>query len=216
MATTNTALAVSTRAKTGTTAATALRRAGKIPAVLFGHGSPPVAVEVDARSFDELLHSGGKNSLLDITLDGGLKDTALIREVQRDPITRRVVHADLQRVGATEEITASLPLVAVGVSDGVRDSGGVMDVVVHAVEVTGPANALPQQIEADVSGLALFAHVTAGDLKLPPGIKLAIEASTILITIEPSRAETAAVAEGTPSAAEVPTVGETEAAAADA
>jgi large subunit ribosomal protein L25 len=215
MATTNIALAVRTRAKTGSTAAAAVRKAGKVPAVLFGHGSPPLAIEIDARPFDELLHAGGKNHLLEITLDGSLKDTALIREVQRDPITRRVVHADLQRVGATEEITASLPLITVGVAAGVKDAGGVMDVVLHAVEVTGPANALPASLEADVSGLGVHEHFTAGDLKLPAGIKLAVDAATILISIEPSRTEAAqAAAEGGPAAAEVPTVAESEAPAA--
>jgi large subunit ribosomal protein L25 len=210
MATTNNALAIRTRAKTGSTAVAALRKTGKIPGVLFGHGSPPLPIELDARPFDELLHRGGKNHLLDITIDGGLKDTALIREVQRDPITRRVVHADFQRVGATEEITASLPLVAVGVPVGVKDAGGVMDVVLHAIEVKGPANALPETIEVDVSALNVHDHVTAGDLKLPVGITLAIEATTMLISVEPSKTESAA-AEAAP--AEVPTVAESEPAA---
>jgi large subunit ribosomal protein L25 len=215
MATTNIALAVRTRTKTGSTAAAAVRRAGKVPGVLFGHGSAPLAIEIEARPFDELLHGGGKNHLLEITLDGSVKDTALIREVQRDPITRRVVHADLQRVGATEEITASLPLITVGVPIGVKDAGGVMDVVLHAVEVTGPANGLPEALEADVSGLGVHEHLKAGDLKLPAGIKLAVEASTILVSIEPSRTEAAQVAaEGGPTAAEVPTVAESEAPAA--
>jgi large subunit ribosomal protein L25 len=83
MATTTTSLAVTTRAHTGTTAAHAVRHAGKVPGVLFGHGSPPVAIELDAKSFDELLRTGGKNVLLDIVLDGSKGDTALIREVQR-------------------------------------------------------------------------------------------------------------------------------------
>jgi large subunit ribosomal protein L25 len=213
MATTNNALAVRTRSKTGSTAAAALRKTGKIPAVLFGHGSAPLPIELDARPFDELLHAGGKNHLLDLTLDGGAKDTALIREVQRDPITRRVVHADFQRVGATEEITASLPLVTVGVPVGVKDSGGVMDVVLHAVDVTGPANALPETIEVDVSALAVHDHLTAGDLKLPAGIKLAIDAGTMLISVEPSKTEAdAAEAAPAPAPADVPTVGESEAA----
>jgi large subunit ribosomal protein L25 len=215
MATKNIALAVRTRTKTGSTAAAAVRRAGNVPGVLFGHGSPPLAIEIGARPFDELLHGGGKNHLLEITLDGSVKDTALIREVQRDPITRRVVHADLQRVGATEEITASLPLITVGVPIGVKDAGGVMDVVLHAVEVTGPANALPEALEADVSGLGVHDHLKAGDLKLPAGITLAVEASTILVSIEPPRTEAAqTAAEGGPAAGEVPTVAESEAPAA--
>jgi large subunit ribosomal protein L25 len=209
-------LAVETRSKAGSTASNSLRKAGKVPAVLFGHGVAALPVALDAKAFDELLHSGGKNSLLNITIDGKTKDTALLREVQRDPITRRILHADLQRVSATETVGASLTLVTIGVPDGVKNSGGVMDVIFHAIEVEGPANALPPNIEVDVSELALHQHVTAGDVKLPANFKLKMDPSTVLIAIEPSRteqqaaeaAETAAAAVA-PVAAEVPTVAET-------
>jgi large subunit ribosomal protein L25 len=207
MATKNDVLAVETRTNIGTTAAKSLRKGGRVPGVLFGHGAEPTAISLDAKAFDELLHAGGKNHLLDITIDGSTKDTALVREVQRHPITRRVLHADLQRVSATEEISASLPLVPVGVAEGVKNDGGVMDLVLHTVAVTGPANALPEHIEVDVSKLALGDRITAGELVLPAGIKLDIEAGAVLITIEAPRAEREA--EATPAAGEVPTVAET-------
>jgi large subunit ribosomal protein L25 len=209
MASKNDTIAVTTRAKTGTTAATAVRRTGHVPGVLFGHGSPPVPVELDAKAFDELLHRGGRNHLLEITLDGTTRDTALIREVQRDPLTRRVIHADLQRVSANEEISTELALVTVGVPDGVKNNGGVMDVILHAVPVTGPANALPDALEADVAHLRIGDHLTAGELKLPAGIKLDVDASTVLVAVAAPRTE-AEAAELTPSvpAAEVPTVAE--------
>jgi large subunit ribosomal protein L25 len=209
MATKNDPFAVTTRTHSGTTAATAVRKAGKVPGVLFGHGSAPTSIELDAKLFDELLHKGGKNHLLDITIDGTTKDTALIREVQRHPLTRRVIHADLQRVSATEEISADLPLVTLGVPDGVRNSGGVMDVVSHTVAVTGPANALPEHIEVDVAHLLVGQHLTAGELKLPAGLKLGVDPGAILIAIEASKTESEA-AEAAPAvpAAEVPIVGE--------
>ena len=216
MATTTNALAVTTREKTGSTAVAALRKTGYVPGVLFGHGSTPIAIALDAKALDELLHKGGTNHLLELTIDGGARDTAMIREVQRDPITRRVVHADLQRVTATEEISASLPLVTLGVADGVKNSGGVMDVLVHTVDVRGPANALPEQIEVDVVHLHVGDHLTAAELKLPAKIKLDIDAATILISIEASKTEAeAAEAAPAPVAAEVPTVDETEKAAGD-
>src|SRR5271165_1091384 len=210
MATKNDALAVETRTKTGTTAANAIRKHGRIPGVLFGHGAAPTPISLDAKAFDELLHAGGRNRLLDITIDGATKDTALLREIQRHPISRRVVHADLQRVSATEEISASLPLVTLGVPEGVKLSGGVMDVVLHAVDVLGPANALPDHIEADVSALDIGDRFTAGELVLPPGIKLDLDPSTVLITIEAPRAEVEVAEEAAvPAAGEVPTVAET-------
>jgi large subunit ribosomal protein L25 len=214
MATQNNTLALATRVKIGTTGAKNARREGKVPGVLFGHGSSPLAVQADARAFDALLHAGGKNHLLEITIDGGSPDTALVREVQRDPITRRALHADFQRVRATEEIAASLPLVTVGTPDGVKNAGGVMDVVLHAVDVKAPANALPESIEADVTHLGIHGHLTAGDLKLPAKVKLDMDPATILVSVEASKTASdvaeadIAAAEAAPAAADVPVVGE--------
>ncbi len=213
MSTSSNTLAVKRREKTGSTSVAALKKTGFVPGVLFGHGSDSMPIALEARAFDEFLKGGGKNHLLELTIDGGARDTALVREVQRDPITRRVIHADLQRVSATEKITAALPLVTVGVADGVKNAGGVMDVLMHAVDVTGPANALPEQIEADVSHLKVGEHFTAGELKLPANFVLAIDPHTMLISIEASKtaAEAEEVAPVAPVAADVPTVGETEA-----
>jgi large subunit ribosomal protein L25 len=213
MSTTTTTLAVKTREKTGSTGSAAIRRSGGVPAVLYGHGSKPAAIELDARAFDDLLHAGGKNHLLEITIDGAGKDTALIRDVQRDPLTRRVLHADLQRVSATEEISASLPLVTVGVPDGVKNGGGVMDLIVRTLEVKGPANGLPDAIEIDVSALGVHQHITAGEVKLPPKITLAMDPHAILISIEASKTEAEGEAAAPEAPADVPTVAESEGAA---
>jgi large subunit ribosomal protein L25 len=204
-------LSVETRPKAGTTASNRLRKTGRFPAVLFGHGAAPLSISLEAKAFLELLHAGGKNKLLSLTIDGKGNDTALIRDVQRDPISRRILHADLLRVGATEIVGASLAIITVGVAEGVRNSGAVMDVIVHALDVEGPANAIPPNIEVDVSGLALHDHLAAGDVKLPPNFKLRIDPSTILISIEPSRTEQqmAEAAVATPEPVEVPTVAET-------
>jgi len=207
MASTSDKLAVETRTATGTTAAKALRHEGKIPAVLFGHGATPQALVLDAKAFDELLHAGGRNHLLNLTIDGKPGETALVRDVQRDPITRRVVHADFQRVGATETISASLPVVTVGVASGVKLDGGVMEVHVHALDVTGPANALPDHIEIDVSALGIHDHITAADIKLPEKIVLDIDSSTVVVSVAPPRTEQEAEVTPATPAGEVPTVG---------
>jgi large subunit ribosomal protein L25 len=207
MSSKNDALAIETRAASGTTASQALRKTGKIPGVLFGHGSAPMPIAFDAKTFDELLHSGGRNRLLQITLDGGARDTALIREVQRDPVTRSILHADFQRVRATEEISATLPIVAVGTAAGVKDFGGIMEIVSRTIDVRGPANALPEQIEIDVSALGIHDHISASDVKLPAGIAIETDPGTVMIAIAaPTVQEEEAPA---PAAAEVPTVAET-------
>ena len=214
MTTTSDTLAVELRAKTGTTSANALRRRGKAPGILFGHGAAQAAIAFDARAFEELLHAGGRNRLLTIVLDGNARDTALVRDVQRDPISRRVVHADLQRVEATEEISATLPIVTTGVARGVAESGGVLETIIHTIDVIGPANALPDRIEIDVTSLGVHEHISAGDVKLPPKLKLDLDPATLLVSVAPSTVarqleeEAATAAAQAPAAAEVPLVAE--------
>jgi large subunit ribosomal protein L25 len=165
-------LAIESRAHPGTTGAKAVRREGKIPGVLFGHKSDPMAISVDAKAFEDLLHRGGKNHLLEITI------------------------------------------VTVGVPEGVRTGGGVLDVVTHAIDISGPANELPEHIEVDVSHLDLRHHISAGDLKLPKNFKLVTPADTVIAAVEASK--TAAQAEADApvvpeAAAAVPTVADTRA-----
>ena len=111
----------------------------------------------------------------------------LLREVQRDPITHRPIAADFQRVSSTEAIYASVRIVTVGVPLGVKDQGGVMDIVTHALEVKGPAGKLPEHFEIDVSALNVNDHITAGEVKLPAGFTLITPADTVVVGIEGSR-----------------------------
>jgi len=203
----NDAVAVTTRQSVGTTASRHLRASGKVPATLGGHGSVPLSIAIDAKRLEELLAAGARHRLLAMTIDGSSKDTAMIREIARDPITRRIIHADFQRVSAQEEISASLQVVTVGTPAGVRD-GGVLDVVTHELEIRGPANAMPERLEVDVSELGIRHHITAAQVTLPAGFALLTPPETTVATVEPPRAaEEVAV---TPEAeAAVPTVAET-------
>src|SRR6185312_2578123 len=206
-------LALHPRTRAGTTAARGERHAGRVPAVVYGHGSDPLSVSVEVKALDELMHAG-RNQLIEAHVDGRT-DTVLLREVQRDPVARRVIHVDFQRVSRTEKIHSTLRIVTVGVARGVKDMGGVLDVISHQLEIVGPADQVPDHLEVDVSDLGLHDHVTAAQVPLPDGFALATPAGTLVVSIEPSRtereAEEAAAAAATPAeAAAVPTVGETE------
>ncbi|HEX8806870.1 MAG TPA: 50S ribosomal protein L25 [Candidatus Aquilonibacter sp.] len=180
-------LPVERRTKVGTTSAAALRRAGKIPGVVYGHGTEPLHVAFEAKVFDDLMHHGGRTGLLTLTLDGRKSDTALVRDVARNPVTRRVVHVDLQRVSEHEAVRATIPLVTVGTPRGVRDFAGVMDVIVHEIEVEGRVDELPDHLEVDVSDLGIHQHASAGDIKLPPGFKLLEAPDMIVVSVESSK-----------------------------
>lgn len=180
-------LAIEHREKLGTTGSNGLRRNGKIPAIVYGHGTAADNVAFDAHAFEELLHHAGRNAIITLTDGGGKKQTAMVRELQTDPISRRILHVDLQRVSANEAIVARLPIVMVGVAEGVRNMGAVMDVIVHELEIEGPANKIPENVEVDVSALGVHDHAVAGDIPLPAGFKLVTPPETVIVTIEPSR-----------------------------
>jgi large subunit ribosomal protein L25 len=180
-------LSIERREKLGTTGAHALRAAGKIPAVVYGHGNVPDHVALDAHAFKELLHRAGRNAIITLSDGGKERQTALVRDVQIHPVSRRIVHADLQRVSADEAITAKLAIVTVGVAEGVKQMGAVMDVVAHEIEIEGPASQIPEHLEVDVTALSIHDHVTAGDIALPAGFKLVTPPETLVVTIEPPR-----------------------------
>jgi len=181
-------LEIEHRTKLGTTGSNALRAAGKVPAVLYGHGAVADNIALDAHAFEDLLHRSGRNAIITLTDGGGRKQqTALVREVQTHPVSRRILHADLQRVSADETIATRLPIVTVGVAEGVRSMGAVMDVIAHELEIEGPANKIPEHLEVDVSALGVHDHVTAADIALPAGFTLVTPPDTVVITIEPSR-----------------------------
>jgi large subunit ribosomal protein L25 len=180
-------LSIERREKVGTTGAKSLRARGKIPAVLYGHGDATEHIAVDARAFEDLLHHGGRNAILTLTDGGKKRQTALVRQLQLHPVSRRIIHADLQRVSADEAISAQLPIVTIGVAEGVRNFGAVMDVIARELEVEGPASRIPEHLEIDVTALGVHEHVTAADVALPSGFKLLTPPDTIVVAIEPSK-----------------------------
>jgi large subunit ribosomal protein L25 len=180
-----TTVTIYSRAEIGTTGAKRVRKEGKIPGALYGHGGTQ-AISVDSKALADLLSTGGQSHIVDATIDGK-HESVLLREVQRNPITHRPISADFQRVSQTEAITASIAIHTVGVAPGVKDAGGVMDVVTHALEVKGPAGKLPEFFEIDVSGLNVGDHITAGDVKLPANFTIITPADTVIVAVEGSK-----------------------------
>jgi large subunit ribosomal protein L25 len=189
-------LTLEPRTRVGTTAAHALRRVGKIPGVVYGHGHA-TPISVDAKQLADLIHSGQKSRIVDATI-GDASDSVLLRRVEADPITRKPLSVDFQRVTRDEAITSNVTIVTVGTPRGVRDEGGVMDVITHALEIKGPAQSIPDNLTIDVSELAVHEHVTAGQIPLPKGFTLITPPETVVVSVEVTRAE---VSEGVTEAA---------------
>ncbi len=205
MASKDLSLTLEKRDHSGTTSANALRATGKVPGVLYGHGAPPQPVIFDGRSFEDLLHKGARTGLITLSI-GGKKDTALLREVQRDPVSRKIMHADLQRVSATENVHTTLNVVTVGVAIGVKEYGGVLDLILHELEVSGPANKLPEHLEIDVTNLGIGDHIIAAEVPLPDGFKMLTAADMNVVAVAASKTAAQVEESATPAEQVAPEV----------
>ena len=201
-----TSLILEPRTGVGTTKAHALRRAGKVPGVVYGHGEA-TPITVDAKQLVDLVLSGSKSRIVDATI-GKKHDSVLLRRIEAHPITRKPLSVDFQRVTRDEAITSSVNVVVTGTPAGVRDQGGVMDLVTHALEIKGPAQSIPDSITVDVTELTVHSHVTAGDVALPKGFTLITPPDTVVVSVEITRASAGET--GTETAAETPAEAPTE------
>jgi len=189
------------REKAGTTGARKSRHAGRIPGVIYGHGQPPLAIAVESKALGDVLH-GRRQSIIDVTLDGQ-KDTAIVRDLQLDPVSRRIMSIDFQRISRSDVITAEVTIITVGTPAGVKDQGGMMDLVTHEVEVRGPADKIPEAIRVEVAALEIGDHINASELVLGEGLRLITPPDTTIVIVEAPRAEEEPAAETTQTTPEV-------------
>jgi large subunit ribosomal protein L25 len=178
-------LTLEPRDGSGTTKAKALRKAGKVPGVVYGHGQATPIV-VDGKALQELVVSGNRAQILDATI-GGARDSVLLRRIETDPLTRKPLSVDFQRVSRDEAVSATVPIATVGNPRGVREQAGILDVVTHTLDIKGPAQSIPEHLEIDVTPLLVHEHVTAGEVKLPRGFTLVTPPETVVVSIETHR-----------------------------
>jgi large subunit ribosomal protein L25 len=185
-------LAAEVRTEFGKGGARRTRRAGKIPAVIYGHGADPRHVSLPAREFTHAIKRGGANVLLTLSVEG--KDELTIpKAMQRHPIKGEYEHVDLISVRIGEKVTIDVPLVLTGAIA----PGGLLGQDHTSVTVEAEATHLPTEIEVSIEGLEVGAHITAGDLILPAGSTLVTDAETLLVNVSqaPTEADMAAATE---------------------
>ena len=197
----NATLSAEMRSDSGKGVARKLRAAGRVPGIVYGHGREPQSLSVVARDLDKLLSTIAVSSTVVELGLGGATTKTLIREIQRHPFKKMIMHVDFQELVAGEKVIVDLPLVFVGVPEGVRLSGALLEQILHKVEVrVDPAN-IPNHIDVDVSHLAMGHSLHIRDLNLPAGVEVLSEPdATICAVIAPRAAVEAAAAE--PSVAE--------------
>ncbi len=162
-------LHAATRTATGKGAARSMRREGKVPGVIYGHGRPAEAVTVDTSALTKMLVGiSAGTTILDVVVDGRAPVKALIREMQRDPLRpAQVLHIDLYEVRADEQVTLEVPIHLIGVPDGVRNFGGVLDHVLRELEIEVLPADIPERVELDVTALAIGHSLFVRDIQIP-------------------------------------------------
>ena len=189
-------------------AARRVRVSGKIPAVLYGSGHTPVAVEVDPKQISRILFSEtGHNTIFDVEISGAPAAKAMIVDWQREPIKDQLIHIDLKRIAMDKTIKVSVRVKLLGVPVGVKATGGILDQVLREVEIECLPADIPSHIDVDVSNLELWASLRIKDLPHTGSIKfLNAEDATVAHVIS-IREEVVAAPEAVAAA---PTTGEPE------
>ena len=180
----------------GKGAARTLRSKGEIPAVIYGHGREPLPLSLNARDLDKLLgHIQAESTVIEVTV-GSTTAKTLIREIQRHPIRRQILHVDFQALVAGEKVTVNIPIVLVGIPEGVRLEGGVLDQTLRELEIEVDPSNIPDHFELDVTNMVIGDSVHISDLKVPEGVEVLDDPETSVAVVAAPRAvieETAAV-----------------------
>ena len=170
------------REHTGTKYAARLRREGKLPAVIYGHGIDPAHIAVDAETLDEAIETGSHLFELQV---GGKTETVLLKDVQHDYLGDEVIHVDLARVDLSEEVEVWVAIQTINedACAALQQPGTLLQTPTTDLQVRCRADAIPDQVTVDLTNLTSEDSITAGDLALPPGVELVTEPETTIALI---------------------------------
>lgn len=186
-----------TRGTTGKGVARKLRATGQVPAVIYGHARQPQPLALDHHALTLFLEKHPyQSTVIALSIDGKASNT-LIREVQRHPFKKQILHVDFQELVAGEKITVPVPVHLTGTPEGVRLGGGMLDHILHELELEcDPAN-IPGHITVDVTALTIGHSIHAGEIALPAGVTLRSNPeATVCVCAAPRVEAEPAAAEG--------------------
>ncbi len=186
-----TTLTASLRTATGKGAARTLRREGQVPAVIYGHGRPAEPLSVDVGPLTRYFASRDRSAVIEVEIPGRDRVRAILREVQRNPIRPTdILHIDLYEIHADEALTLEVPVRLIGVPDGVRNFGGVLDHVLRELEIKVLPRNIPEHLDLDVSGLGIGQGLHIRDVKQPE-IEFLQDEDLLICTVVAPRVEDA-------------------------
>jgi large subunit ribosomal protein L25 len=193
-------LTITRRNGVGKGPAKRLRRSGQVPAILYG-GAQPVNIAVVPKDILRLIHGHeGSTQLFRVAFDGGTDARmAIIRDLQFDPVTEDLIHVDLQEVAMDRAIQVSVAIHHVGEAIGVKESQGILEMVLREVRVACLPGNIPEFLEADVTGLNIHDVLTVKDLRVPEGVRVLNDGNQAVVTVAPPAAEEVAAVAAAPT-----------------
>ena len=176
------------REASGKGAARGMRRAGNLPGVLYGRKNEVIAIQIDARGFQDFLHNYGENAFINLDIaDHGIENV-MVKEIQRDPVSNQLLHTDLLRISMDEPITSSIPITLVGSAPGIQE-GGILEFPHRQLAVHCLPALLPEEFEVNIGELDIDDRISVEDLSLPEGIEVLDDPNTRIVAIVPPRIE---------------------------
>jgi large subunit ribosomal protein L25 len=171
---------------------TKLRRAGRVPATIYGRLAKPQNLEVNSKEFADLLHhAASENLLVDLSVenDARSKRLALVQEIQHHPLDGKVLHVDFHEVAENEKVTVQVPVETTGEATGVKVGGGTLEHVLFKLKVRCLPKDLPEQIVIDVTPLEIGKSIHLGDIKAPEGVEILGDKHITVVAVSAPRAE---------------------------
>ena len=192
-------LSASARKGSGKGASRSLRRDGRLPAIIYGHAREPLSLSVPEREFERLLEKfAAENTVIELSIDGAMSRT-LIREIQRHPVRRNVLHVDFQELVAGERMVVRIPITLQGTPEGVRNNGGILSQILQELECRVDPLNMPGHIDVDVTNVSIGHSIHVSEITIPEGVEVLDDPeSTICIVAAPK------VEEEVPAAGAVP------------
>jgi len=198
------------RTSEGTAAVKRLRKAGSIPAVVYGRKTPVTNVQVDSKTFTKILQNSASDNILVSLKMGSGEQLALVQEVQHDHLKGGILHVDFHAIAMDEEIHAEVPVETTGEAIGLK-FGGLVEIIHHTLEVRCLPKDLPESISVDVTALQVGKSIHVGEIPYPAGVRPKLAADVVVlmcvepkVEAEPTPAEAAAAAKGAPAAKAAP------------
>lgn len=189
-------LEVETREEFGKGPNRRLRAAGRLPANVYGLGLKSFAVSVEPRRVEDLLRSGrGRNTILTLSMKGGDESRdVMIREIQRDPVHEGLRHVDFVRVDPNRKMQVRVPVNLLGIPDGVKNEGGLIDFIHREVLVNCLPSAIPAHLDGDISELHIGQQLTVKDLQVLGDVEIVDDPDMVLVVVAQPRVEEEPVA----------------------